>query len=99
MLAHPELPESLIEPGISILSVMSPNERDLVRVVVEIINELRDPGFEEDVVRFLYRTRKLFLTSDNRLLETKLSTVIQQQVLLDPVVSRHEAESVEKRLK
>ena len=95
MLAHPELPESLTEPGIGVLSVMSPNERDLVRVVVEIINELRDPGFEEDV-RFLYRTRKLFLTSDNRLLETKLSTVIQQQVLLDPVVSRHEAESVEK---
>ena len=97
MLAHPELPESLIEPGIGVLSVMSPNERDLVRVVVEIINELRDPGFEEEVVRFLYPTRKLlFLTSDNRLLETKLSTVIQQQVLLDPAVSRREAESVEK---
>ena len=62
MRAHPELPESLIEPVNCVLSVMSPNERDLVRVVVEIINELRDPGFEEEVVRFLYRTKKLFLT-------------------------------------
>lgn len=42
MLAHAELPEQLIKPAVAVLSAMSPNERDLIRVVVEVINELRD---------------------------------------------------------
>ena len=42
MLAHPELPESLITPCIRVAGVLSINERDLIRVVVEVINELRD---------------------------------------------------------
>ena len=42
MLAHPELPESLITPCIGVAGVLSINERDLIRVVVEVINELRD---------------------------------------------------------
>lgn len=44
MLAHAELPESLIKPCIEVLDIMSQSERDLVRVTVEVINELRDPG-------------------------------------------------------
>ncbi|KAH8108765.1 nuclear condensing complex subunit [Phellopilus nigrolimitatus] len=52
MLAHPELPESLITSCIGVLSVMSPNERDLIRLVVEIISELRDrnpgPGADDE---------------------------------------------------
>ncbi|KAI5122625.1 hypothetical protein M0805_008714 [Coniferiporia weirii] len=48
MLAHPELSESLIKPCVGVLSVMSPNERDLIRVVVEVINELRDPDPDPD---------------------------------------------------
>lgn len=42
MLAHPELPEALIKPTVSVLSAMSSNERDLIRIIVEIVNELRD---------------------------------------------------------
>ncbi|THH04392.1 hypothetical protein EW145_g5551 [Phellinidium pouzarii] len=47
MLAHPQLPEPLIKPCIGVLNIMSPNERDLVRVVVEAVSELRDPEPEK----------------------------------------------------
>lgn len=52
MLAHPELPEALTEPCVDVLRIMSPNERDLIRVAVEVINELRDTelGNEESMV-------------------------------------------------
>lgn len=52
MLAHPELPEALIEHCVDVLRIMSPNERDLIRVVVEVINELRDT--EESMVSHIY---------------------------------------------
>ena len=42
MLAHHELPEALIKPAVSVLSAMSSNERDLIRIIVEVVNELRD---------------------------------------------------------
>ncbi|KAL5523223.1 YCG1_2 [Sanghuangporus sanghuang] len=46
MLAHPVLPEGLIDPCVGVLQVMSPNERDLIRIIVEVISELRDPVME-----------------------------------------------------
>jgi condensin complex subunit 3 len=42
MLAHEELPERLIGPCLDVLSKISPNERDMIRVVVEVMLELRD---------------------------------------------------------
>ena len=48
MVAHPELPESLVGPCIGLLSIMSPNERDLILLVVELISELRDRPIEDD---------------------------------------------------
>lgn len=49
MLAHPELPDSLITPCVGVIGVLSLNERDLIRVVVEVINELRDPEPEVNI--------------------------------------------------
>lgn len=46
MLAHPELPPGLIERCLDILTEIVPSERELIRVVVEIIIELRDEGDE-----------------------------------------------------
>jgi len=46
MLGHPSLPESLIKHSMSVLAQLSSDERDLVRIVVEVINELRDPDME-----------------------------------------------------
>ena len=48
MLAHPELPPGLIERCLDVLKEIMPSERDLIRVVVEIIVELREPE-EPDV--------------------------------------------------
>jgi condensin complex subunit 3 len=48
MLSHPELPELLINPSIGVLHAMTSNERDLIRLVVEIISELRDKPSEDD---------------------------------------------------
>jgi condensin complex subunit 3 len=47
MLAHNQLPESLIDRCLDVLTVISPSERELIRVVVEIVLELRD---EDDSV-------------------------------------------------
>ncbi|KAF8962585.1 nuclear condensing complex subunit [Flammula alnicola] len=46
MLAHPELPPGLIERCLDVLKEIMPSERDLIRVIVEIVVELREG--EED---------------------------------------------------
>ncbi|KAG6891945.1 hypothetical protein C0993_005480, partial [Termitomyces sp. T159_Od127] len=42
MVAHPELPPGLINPCIDVLKEILPTERELIRVVVEIIVDLRE---------------------------------------------------------
>jgi condensin complex subunit 3 len=42
MLAHNQLPETLIDRCLDVLTIISPSERELIRVVVEIVLELRD---------------------------------------------------------
>ncbi|KAF5389537.1 hypothetical protein D9757_004209 [Collybiopsis confluens] len=42
MLAHPHLPPGLIEHCVDVLCKILPSERELIRIVVEIILELRD---------------------------------------------------------
>ena len=42
MLAHELLPDSLTEPCMDVLKESAPSERELVRVIVEMIAELRD---------------------------------------------------------
>ncbi|KAF7354796.1 Chromosome condensation complex protein [Mycena sanguinolenta] len=48
MLTSHELPLDLVPRCLDVLRKFSPNERDLIRVVVEIIGDLRDPGDEDD---------------------------------------------------
>ncbi|KAJ7510357.1 nuclear condensing complex subunit [Mycena galericulata] len=50
MLTQPALPLNLIPSCLDVLRKLSPNERDLIRVVVEIVQDLRDPGDEEEDV-------------------------------------------------
>lgn len=47
MLAHPQLPPGLIDRSLDVLKELMPSERELIRVVVEIIIDLRD-GQEEE---------------------------------------------------
>ncbi|KAI6040837.1 nuclear condensing complex subunit [Pisolithus marmoratus] len=42
MISQEILPESLVSRCLDILRILSPNERDLIRVVVEVVHELRD---------------------------------------------------------
>ncbi|OSD02558.1 hypothetical protein PYCCODRAFT_1367188 [Trametes coccinea BRFM310] len=44
MLSAGVLPEALLPRCLDVLRVLSPNERDLIRVVVEVVHELRDPS-------------------------------------------------------
>jgi condensin complex subunit 3 len=44
MLAHEGLAERLIDPCLDVLAKISPTERELIRVVVEVVIELRDDG-------------------------------------------------------
>ncbi|KAF9461702.1 chromosome condensation complex protein [Collybia nuda] len=48
MLSQEELPESLLSKCLDVLRQLSNNERDLIRVVVEIIHDLRDFEDEEE---------------------------------------------------
>lgn len=48
MLAHPNLPESLIERCLDVLKEISPSEKELIRVTVEIIVELRDSDLSDE---------------------------------------------------
>ncbi|KAJ7785293.1 nuclear condensing complex subunit [Mycena maculata] len=43
MLAHPQLPPSLIARCLDVLVEIMPSERELVRVVVEVVTDLREP--------------------------------------------------------
>lgn len=42
MLGHPQLPPGLIEHCMNVLKKIMPSERDLIRVIVEIIVDLRE---------------------------------------------------------
>ncbi|KAI0360255.1 ARM repeat-containing protein [Trametes cingulata] len=44
MLSADALPEALLARCLDVLRVLSPSERDLIRVVVEVVHELRDPA-------------------------------------------------------
>ncbi len=46
MLAHPQLPPGLIERCLDVLTRIVDSERELIRIVVEIIIELRDDEAE-----------------------------------------------------
>ncbi|EPS93226.1 hypothetical protein FOMPIDRAFT_1056181 [Fomitopsis schrenkii] len=48
MISHDVLPESLVSRCLDVLRILSPNERDLIRVVVEVVHELRDPSEPEE---------------------------------------------------
>ncbi|KAJ7185293.1 nuclear condensing complex subunit [Mycena filopes] len=48
MLAHPQLPASLIERCLDVLKEIMPSERELIRVVVEVVMDLREPAGEEE---------------------------------------------------
>ncbi|EGO03950.1 hypothetical protein SERLA73DRAFT_165497 [Serpula lacrymans var. lacrymans S7.3] len=51
MISQDALPESLLALCLDVLRTLSPNERDLIRVVVEVVHELRDPSDADDIVK------------------------------------------------
>ncbi|KAF7365576.1 hypothetical protein MVEN_00431000 [Mycena venus] len=63
MLAHPQLPPGLIERCLDVLKEIMPSERELVRVVVEIIMDLREgdaepePEMDHDMTQSTIRTQ------------------------------------------
>ena len=48
MLSQEELPEKLLPKCLDVLRELSASERDLIRVCVEIVHELRDPKEEDE---------------------------------------------------
>ncbi|KAF9234461.1 nuclear condensing complex subunit [Melanogaster broomeanus] len=50
MISQEALPESLVARYLDVLRQLSPSERDLIRVVVEVVHELRDSGEVEEEV-------------------------------------------------
>jgi len=48
MLSQDALPENLLARCLDVLRKLSANERDLIRVVVEVVHDLRDPSDNDD---------------------------------------------------
>lgn len=49
MLAHEQLPPGLIDPALDVLRSLLSTEQDFIRLVVELIIDLRDKDDEEEV--------------------------------------------------
>ena len=49
MISQNVLPEGLVSRCLDVLRKLSPNERDLIRVVVEVVHELRDNSDEDEI--------------------------------------------------
>lgn len=47
MLSQDVLPEPILMRALDVLRVLTPDEKDLIRVVVEVVHELRDPQDED----------------------------------------------------
>lgn len=50
MISQEALPESLVSKCMDVLRTLSANERDLIRVVVEVVHDLRDPSDPEEEI-------------------------------------------------
>lgn len=48
MLTHPTLPLDLIDPCMEVMRAMLPSEREFIRIMVEIVIDLRDEDEEEN---------------------------------------------------
>jgi condensin complex subunit 3 len=48
MLGKHNLPETLLAPCLDVLRILSSSERDLIRIVVEIVHELRSSVDTDD---------------------------------------------------
>jgi condensin complex subunit 3 len=48
MILQEALPDSLVTRCLDVLRKLSPNERDLIRLVVEVVQELRDPPLDDE---------------------------------------------------
>ncbi|KAF8647428.1 hypothetical protein AX16_006718 [Volvariella volvacea WC 439] len=48
MLSRSTLPDSLVMPCLDVLRELTPNEREIIRIVVELVQDLRDTGEEEE---------------------------------------------------
>ncbi|KAF8207192.1 nuclear condensing complex subunit [Mycena galopus ATCC 62051] len=61
------LPLDLVPRCLDVLRQLSPDERDLIRVVVEIVGDLREPGDDEDDLRAADQTQDTIVRATSQL--------------------------------
>ena len=49
MISQPNLPQTLVPRCLDVLTKISDGERDLIRVIVDVITELRQGEWDEEV--------------------------------------------------
>jgi len=87
MLSQEELPENLLPKCLDVLRELSASERDLIRVGVEIVHELRDPKEDEEEAdlnvssssAFSYRAEFLILDHTRKTLIPRRTLETPQQ--------------------
>ena len=63
MIGQDSLPENLVARCLDVLRILSPNERDLIRVVVEVVHELRDTSDPEEDITVSTSALEVFLST------------------------------------
>jgi hypothetical protein len=56
MISQEALPSGLVTRCLDVLRTLSSSERDLIRVVVEVVHELRDANDDDEVIVRLFPT-------------------------------------------
>lgn len=69
MISQDALPENLVARCLDVLRILSANERDLIRVVVEVVHDLRDPSDPDEDLMVSIRSLGLMDRTLNPLLE------------------------------
>ena len=54
MISQEALPSGLVTQCLDVLRTLSSSERDLIRVVVEVVHELRDANDDDEVIVRLF---------------------------------------------
>jgi hypothetical protein len=66
MISQEALPSGLVTRCLDVLRTLSSSERDLIRVVVEVVHELRDANDDDEVIVRLLPLSSILCVPDDR---------------------------------
>jgi hypothetical protein len=81
ILSHPDLPSGLVERCLDVLKAILPDERELIRVTVEVIVELRENALHVDDENAAV---SIFFLSDDVCLQFYRMMIVSRMPVVQP---------------